>query len=91
MTESLTGKYYKNLFRKNPIIYLAIIGSILGGAISIYQFINISMITGSWYSWWWIPLSVLFIGPVGVIFFAIILPIIPWIIYIFFRILIEFN
>ena len=87
MAESWTGKYYENLFRKNPIIYLAIIGSILGGAISIYQLI----ITGSWYSWWWIPLSVLFIGPVGVIFFAIILPIIPWIIYIIFRILIELN
>ena len=87
MAESLTGQYYGYLFRKNPIIILAIVGSILGGAISIYQLI----ITGSWYSWWWIPLSVLFIGPVGVIFFAIILPFIPWIIYIIFRILIELN
>jgi hypothetical protein len=87
MAESLTGKYYENLFRKNPIIYLAIFGSILGGAISIYQYI----IIGSWSSWWWIPLSILFIGPVGVILFAIILPFIPWIIYIIFRILIELN
>jgi hypothetical protein len=87
MTESLTGKYYKNLFRKNPIIYLAIVGSILGGAISIYQLV----ITGGWYSWWWIPLSIIFIGPAVVILFAIILPSIPWIIYIIFRILIELN
>ena len=91
MAESLTGKYYKNLFRKNPIIYLAIIGSIMGGAISIYQFVNISMITGSWTSWWWIPLSILFIGPAGTICFAIILPFIPWIVYIIFRVLLEIN
>jgi len=91
MAESLTGKYYKCLFRKNPMITLLIIGAILGGAISIYQFINISMTTGNWNSWGWIPLSIIFIGPVGTVFFAIILPFIPWIIYIFFRILLEIN
>lgn len=89
MVESLTGKYYKHLFRKNPIITLLIIGSILGGFISIYQFIDVSMMTGSWNSWWLIPLSIIFIGPVGTVFFAIILPFIPYIIYIFFRILLE--
>ena len=89
MAESLTGQYYKALFRKNPIITLLIIGSILGGIISIYQFIDIASMTGSWNSWYWIPLSIIFIGPVGTVFFAIILPFIPYIIYIFFRILLE--
>ena len=89
MAESLTGEYYKALFRKSPIITLLIIGSILGGVISIYQFINISVASGSWNSWYWIPLSIIFIGPVGTVFFAIILPFIPYIIYIIFRILAE--
>jgi len=80
---TLTGKYYSHLFRKNPIICLLIIGSILGCALSIYY------IAGRWDLWWWIPLSTLFLGPIGMVLIAIILPFTPWIVYIILRVIFE--
>jgi len=82
---TLTGQYYAALLRKEPIKCLLIIGAILGGIISIDFMVERGV------AWWWIPLSTLFIGPIGLVFFALILPFIPWIIYIIFRIIIEIN
>jgi hypothetical protein len=36
---------------------------------------------GGGLSWWWIPLSIGFIGPIGLVFIALILPFIPYILY----------
>jgi hypothetical protein len=80
---TLTGKYYEHLFQKNPIICLLIIGSILGCALSIYY------LSGRWDLWWWIPLSTLFLGPIGMVIIAILLPFTPWIVYIVLRIIFE--
>lgn len=83
--KTLTRKYYASLLHKEVIKCLLIIGAILGCIISI------SFMVERGVSWWWIPLSTLFIGPIGLVFFALILPFIPWIIYIIFRIIIEIN
>jgi len=83
--KTLTGKYYAYLLRWEPLKCLLIIGGFLGLIISI----NSMVVRGV--SWWWIPLSTIFIGPIGLVFFALILPFIPWIIYIIFRIIIEVN
>ena len=79
---TLTGKYYEYLLRSDPIITLLIIGAILGGLFSF------SIIYGSWDLWYWIPLSIVFIGPIGLVFVALILPFIPWILYIALRVFI---
>lgn len=81
--KTLTGKYYVYLLRKEPIKYLLIIGAILGCIISVY------LTAGVRISWWWIPLSTFFIGPLGLVFFALILPFIPWIVYIILRVVFE--
>lgn len=83
--KTLTGQYYASLLRKEVIKCLLIIGAILGCVISIYLMVESSV------SWWWIPLSTLFIGPIGLVFFALILPFIPWILYIILRVLIAVN
>ena len=80
---SLTGKYYQTLLRKEPIKWLLIIGGIFGCIISA---VLISRMCGGnmtyWFqNWWWIPLSTFIIGPIGLVFFALILPFIPWILY----------
>lgn len=80
---TLTGKYYEHLFQKNPIICLLIIGSILGCALSIYY------LSGRWDLWWWIPLSTLILGPIGMVVIALILPFTPWIVYIILRVIFE--
>ena len=81
--KTLTGKYYEYLLRKDPIITLLIIGAILGGVFSI------SVIYGRWDLWLWIPLSIFFIGPFDLVFIALILPFIPWILYFALRIFFE--
>ncbi|MFW9826280.1 MAG: hypothetical protein ACFFEY_01525 [Candidatus Thorarchaeota archaeon] len=80
-----TIAYYNHLFHKNPLLCLLIIGGILGCTLSIYN------ISGSLYLWWWIPLSTLFLGPVGLVLIALILPLIPWILYIILEIIVELN
>ena len=80
---TLTGQYYEALLHYNPLICLLIIGSILGFVISI------TMISETWGGWWWIPLSTFFIGPIGLVFIALILPFIPWIIYIVLSIIFD--
>ena len=81
--KTLTGKYYEHLLRYDPIITLLIIGAFLGGLFSI------SIVYGSWGLWYWIPLSIIFIGPIGLLIFALILPFLPWILYIALRVIIE--
>ncbi len=81
--KTLTGKYYDHLLRYDPLITLLIIGAILGGVFSI------SIIYGTWDLWLWIPLSILFIGPIGLVFVALILPFLPWILYIALRVFFE--
>jgi len=80
---SLTGKYYQALLRKEPIKWLLIIGGIFGCIISA---VLISQMCGGnmtyWFqNWWCLPLSTFIIGPIGLVFFALILPFIPWILY----------
>ena len=72
---SFMGKYYAYLLHKGPMKALLIAGAILGFIVSIYLMI------GGGLSWWWIPLSTMFIGPIGLVFFALILPFIPYILY----------
>ena len=81
--KTLTGKYYACLLHKEPLKCLLIVGVILGLIISVY------FVVGGAISWWWIPLSIMFIGPIGLVFFALILPFIPYILYIILRITIE--
>ena len=69
------GKYYAYLLHKGPLKALLIAGAILGFIVSIY------LLVGGGLSWWWIPLSTMFIGPIGLVFFALILPFIPYILY----------
>ncbi len=69
------GKYYAYLLHKKPLKALLIAGAILGFIVSIY------LMVGGGLSWWWIPLSTMFIGPIGLVFFALILPFIPYILY----------
>ena len=69
------GKYYAYLLHKGPMKGLLIAGGILGLIVSVY------LLVGGGLSWWWIPLSVVFIGPIGLVFFALILPFIPYILY----------
>jgi len=69
------GKYYAYLLHKGPMKGLLIAGAILGLIVSIY------LMVGGGLSWWWIPLSTMFIGPIGLVFFALILPFIPYILY----------
>jgi len=69
------GKYYAYLLHKGPLKALLIAGAILGFIVSIY------LMVGGGLSWWWIPLSTMFIGPIGLVFFALILPFIPYILY----------
>jgi hypothetical protein len=79
----LTGRYYQHLLRYEPIITLLTIGAILGGVFSI------SIVYGSWELWYWIPLSIIFLGPIGLVFGALILPLLPWILYFALRIFLE--
>ena len=72
---SFMGKYYAYLLHKGPMKALLIAGAILGFIVSIY------LMVGGGLSWWWIPLSTMFIGPIGLVFFALILPFIPYILY----------
>ena len=72
---SFMGKYYAYLLHKGPLKALLIAGAILGFIVSIY------LMVGGGLSWWWIPLSTMFIGPIGLVFFALILPFIPYILY----------
>lgn len=81
--KTLTGQYYDALLHKNPLVCLLIIGGFLGCVLSI------SMISGRWDGWWWIPLSTFFLGPIGLVSIALILPFIPWIIYIVLLIIAE--
>jgi len=72
---TLMGKYYAYLLHKGPMKGLLIAGAILGLIISVY------LMVGGGLSWWWIPLSIMFIGPIGLTFIALILPFIPYILY----------
>jgi hypothetical protein len=72
---SFIGKYYAYLLHKGPLKGVLIAGAILGLFISVY------LMVGGGLSWWWIPLSIVFIGPIGLTFFALILPLIPYIAY----------
>ena len=86
---TLTGQYFQALLQKNPIICLLILGGIIG---CFYSVSTISqMCNGSiacWFQkWWWIPLSTIIIGPLGLVFIALILPFIPWIIYFIFMVI----
>ena len=72
---TLMGKYYAYLLHKGPMKGLLIAGAILGLIVSVY------LLVGGVFSWWWIPLSIVFIGPIGLVFFALILPFIPYILY----------
>ncbi len=83
--KSLIGKYYWYLLHKEPLIFLLILGGVIGCILSI------SIVSERWYLWWWIPLSTLVIGPIGLVIFVLILPFIPVIIYIMLRIIIELN
>jgi len=69
------GKYYAYLLHTGPMKGLLIAGGILGLIVSVY------LLVGGGISWWWIPLSIVFIGPIGLVFFAMILPFIPYILY----------
>jgi len=91
--KSLTGRYYQSLLRKNPMIWLLIIGGILGCIISISLIFEICSGNLACWSqkWWWIPLSTLIIGPIGLVFIALILPFLPWILYIAFYVLIHIG
>ena len=80
---SLTGKYYAGLLHKEPMECLLIAGGIIGLIASVY------LTVGGVISWWWIPLSIMFFGPIGLVFFALILPFIPYILYIILRIIVE--
>ncbi|MHA1241470.1 MAG: hypothetical protein ACTSQU_11895 [Promethearchaeota archaeon] len=73
--KTLMGKYYAYLLHKEPLRGLLIVGAILGLIVSVY------LMVGGALSWWWIPLSIMFIGPIGLVFFALILPFIPYILY----------
>ena len=77
------GKYYAYLLHKEPLKALLIAGAILGLIVSVY------LMVGGGLSWWWIPLSIVFIGPIGLVFFALILPFIPYILYGILIIIIE--
>ncbi|TET03224.1 MAG: hypothetical protein E3J90_02100 [Promethearchaeota archaeon] len=77
------GKYYAYLLHKGPMKGLLIAGAILGLIVSVY------LMVGGGFSWWWIPLSIMFIGPIGLVFFALILPFIPYILYGILIIIIE--
>ena len=72
---TLMGKYYAYLLHKGPMKGLLIAGAILGLIVSVY------LMVGGGLSWWWIPLSIVFIGPISLVFFALILPFIPYILY----------
>ena len=72
---SMIGKYYAYLLHKGPMKALLIAGAILGLIVSVY------LMVGGGLSWWWIPLSIVFIGPIGAVFIALILPFIPYILY----------
>jgi hypothetical protein len=72
---SFMGKYYAYLLHKGPMKGLLIAGAILGLFVSVY------LMVGGGFSWWWIPLSIGFIGPIGLVFIALILPFIPYILY----------
>ena len=91
--KSLTGRYFQSLFRKNPMIALLIIGGILGCIISISLISQTCSGNLACWSqkWWWIPLSTLILGPIGLVFFALILPFLPWILYIAFYVLIHIG
>ena len=80
---TLMGKYYAYLLHKGPMKGLLIAGAILGLIVSVY------LMVGGGLSWWWIPLSIVFIGPIGLVFFALILPFIPYILYGILIIIIE--
>ena len=80
---TLMGKYYAYLLHKGPMKGLLIAGAILGFIVSVY------LMVGGGLSWWWIPLSIVFIGPIGLVFFALILPFIPYILYGILIIIIE--
>jgi hypothetical protein len=80
---TLTGKYFAFLLHKEPLKCLLIIGGFIGLIVSVYG------VTGGALSWWWIPLSIMFVGPIGLVFFALILPFIPYIVYIILRVAIE--
>jgi len=80
---TLTGKYYAYLLHKEPLKTLLIVGVILGLFVSVYS------VVGGGVAWWWIPVSIMFIGPIGLVFFALILPFIPYILYIILRIALE--
>ncbi|KKM17799.1 hypothetical protein LCGC14_1672120 [marine sediment metagenome] len=85
---TLTGQYYQALLHKNPMICLLVIGGFIGCFYSVFTISNGSMVYLS-QNWWWIPLSTIIIGPFGLVFLALILPFIPWIIYIAFYVLIH--
>ena len=91
--KSLTRKYYEFLLRKNPLICLLIIGGILGCILSISIIFNICSGNLACWSqkWWWIPLSTVIIGPLGIIFVALILPFTPWILYITLYVIIHIG
>ena len=72
---SFIGKYFAYLLHKGPMKGLLIAGAILGLIVSVY------LMVGGGLSWWWIPLSIMFIGPIGLTFIALILPFIPYILY----------
>ncbi len=80
---SMIGKYYAYLLHKGPLKALLIAGAILGFLVSIY------LMVGGGLSWWWIPLSIVFIGPIGLVFLALILPFIPYILYGILLIIVE--
>ena len=91
--KSLTGQYYQSLLRKNPLICLLIIGGILGCILStllIFEICSGNLACWS-QNWWWIPLSTLIIGPIGMVFIALILPFLPWILYIAFYVIISIG
>ena len=69
------GKYFAYLLHKGPMKGLLIAGAIIGLIVSVY------LMVGGGLLWWWIPLSIVFIGPIGLVFFALILPFIPYILY----------
>ena len=74
------GKYYAFFLRYEPIKCLLIIGAILGGIVSIYFTIEGGL------SPVWIPLSIMFIGPIGLVVFILILPFLVIILYVTLRI-----
>lgn len=78
------GKYYGLLLRRKTLIWLLIIGACLGCIISITVISRIcSGSIGCWnYNWWYITLSTLVFGPFGLVIVALILPVIPYVVYI---------